>query len=290
MSTKRPDPVVCMEWVIKDVEIITNVGSQITDLFCKLNKHTITGGDITLFERFILGYKNYFYRIDVTPKNPIRQNRDKDYLPSFSEEGNDCTYSVSLGLGKIKTEPDLTTDALNKIVIESMEDYDPKVKKERYNRHFEKWTNKTLFQKSFNEYKERFSLFTAIYPFTDHDLSGLTEVLSLDIYNDDEDGFGICIAIMGFHFDFHSASVQRWVSKTFVKRPAWIHGTPWEDFRKIYKQWAKEHPVRHFLDVDWRFEIGINRVYGFFYRSDIDNSSKGTSCFNPFRNKFWNLI
>lgn len=286
-------------WSLKEESVLTNVGMQVVDLDCELVKYTFKNQQHTLFERLILGYKNYFYRVHVTPHVPIRQNKDKEYLEPQSEEGNSGIESFSLGLGHVRkgNALDLSNENLNGEIREHLKELDPVYRREKY-KNFraeenKKWTNKSLFRKNWNSYHEELGIFTAIYPFHGHDLSGCTDILSLSIFHDDEQGIGFNIALLGLHLYFFSSTLGRFLEKKCIRtRPKREKGDDWNEFYyKKLKPWKKSAPlIERLWDVDWRVEIGISRYYGFFFRREWDGGSRGTQSFNPWRNKLWNLI
>lgn len=295
-KNKRREPEVIREWKLKAVPVKTNVGLQVTDLNCKLVKSYGSRDERTMFEKIILGYKDYWYYIDVEPVNPIRENRDKDFLPPFSEEGNDATYSFSLGLGVVRrnNEPDISEEACNLRILRYLDGFDPdkRRKKSTKGKRKEKWTNKTLWHKTFNNYNECCGMFTAIYPFSGDFLSGHTDIVAFDVVNDDEDGFGFNFALFGVHFYFRSKTLQKLLLRRFVKhRPKWNkEEMTWIEFHTLLKKWQKEHKIEYFLDSDFHIEFGINRAYGFYFQKEVDHSTKGKVYFNPWRNKLWRLI
>jgi hypothetical protein len=303
MGKRKSEAIVVDEWVLPQVEIMTNVGLQITDLKCQLVKHIAAWDVFTLFEKYVLGYRDYWYRIDVEPENPIRHNRDKDYLPGFSDEGNDATHSFSLGMGATRRWEleNISREACTNKILVSLQEYDPVVKKQqakKWRERKEPWTNKTLFSKRWHDehYNDTayMSLYTAIYPFHGHDLSGWTDIFSLCLRNDDEDGFGIEIALFGVHFTWLSRTLQKKLLNPFIKhRPVYDRkGMEWSQYYPLLLQWQKDYPFEHMMDSDFRIEIGVNRANGFFFRKELDHSCRTdwSKKFNPWRNKFWNLI
>jgi hypothetical protein len=195
-------------------------------------------------------------------------------------------------LGRItrNNEPNLSEEALNKIIYEHLNIYKPRNGKSEVKK---RWTNKTLFKKSFHEYNNEIGMFTAIYPFHGNELSGWTDIISISLTHDDENGFGIDVCLLGFHLYAHSKDLE----KAFLKligfnRPKWPKGMKWEEYSIIKKAWIKKHPIYHFFDIDWRYEIGLNRVKGLFFTPEVDGyySPKKEICLNILRNKVWNLI
>jgi hypothetical protein len=283
------------EWELNDIEVKTNIGTQKINLKCELFKYVISNKDITLFEKYILGHKNYYYIIGCTPNNPIRENRDCDLLEAFNEDGNDAIDYFSMGIGNLRRNDtlDITDSSLNLRIKNYLSDFDPEIKKANYKEREKnkKWTNKTLFSLHCNHYKEEIELYTCIYPFHGHDLSGYTDLISFNISNDDENGLGLNIALLGFHLYVHSCSLTRFIQKRLFKPYRWnTDNEEYHVFIKKYREWSKQHRISHIFNKDWEIKVGINRVYGFFFRKEFDDSSKGTQYFNPLRNKLWNLI
>lgn len=300
---KEKEPEILKEWTIPDVTIKTNIGEQLVDLKCQLKKYFIHRSNISLVERFILGIKPYFYRVNIDPSRPIRENRDKDYLDCPSDEGNDAMYSMSICLEEVtrKKQPDLSEESLNHSVLNSF-DYAKHnnviYKKKKHSGRKEKWTNKTLFKKyDYND--NEFGLYTAIYPFYGSDISGCTNLLSVSIFNHDEQGYGFDISILGFHFYAHSRSFKTWFNHKVLKIRCirWENGVPWEVFKKQKAHWTKVHPVWNFLTTSWNFELGISRAKGIFYRSEFDGCRVNRGPwwrrnwnFNLLRTSFYNII
>lgn len=306
--TKRKETEILMSWELHNIKVTTNVGEQTHSFKCQLTKHYLRRQDITLFERFIVGYKNYFYRVNVTPLDPrgIRENRDKDYLGAFSEEGNDAIREFSLALDRpTRTfEPSLLKSELNKHIIEYLKKLNPAYKIEKYKkikREKKKWYRRTLIEKYSKNDNNYFSIYTAIYPFVGYDLSGHTTILSFSFIHDGELGMGFELGILGFHICFISHSFHEWFFKKVLKAkvPQFNRvDETWEEYYSKYKQWKKDHKVWNFFHNTFRIDIGVNRANGFYYLPEIDGSTcygwrnglKAAHYFNPWRNIFWNLI
>ena len=291
LDSIRNEREVLRRWVIPSVLVETNVGNQVVDLHCYLEKIHFDKHEFTLFERKVLGYRLYKHMVEVIPSKPIRQNRDKDYLPPYSEEGNDAIHSFAFQVeqrlnGKI---PDLTTHGLSEKVLSHIKNFGSKehVREKRKS----PWWNRTLYKKYFGD--ERLSVWTAIYPFHGDLLSGRTDILSFKVENDDEFGLGFTIGILGFHLTYNSPALRKLLQKCFIRnRPSWEPGMEWSTYYPILKKWQREHRFEYFFDAEWYFKVGIDRASGFHYRSEFDHSSgpKGSGNFNPWRNKLWNLI
>lgn len=290
---KVRSPEVVKTFVMKDMDIVTNVGLQTLDLHCSLVKHH-WGDRVTLAEKLFFGYKNYGYRLDIKPSRPIRENRDKDYLDGFSEEGNDATYETSLGLGIISnSNPENTTDEYLKIMVYNWaKEFSPMKKSQRVREKKKSWRSRMLFKKNSKDYDKSFQIWTNIYPFHGSDLSGHTDIISFELATNDEDGVQFHFCLFGITFYLSSFPLYKWLHKKIVKnRPTWNRNEmDWKAFDKVRTQWEKEYPREAFFDNDFRIEVGVNRAYGFFYRKEKGFSSYGTKSFNPWRNKFWKLI
>lgn len=288
------DRLVEREWTLEEMSVTTNVGTQLIDMKCRLIK-TFFSGDLTLVEKYILGYKDYFYRIELE-HTPIRENRDKDYLGAYTDEGNDATYSCSIGLGLNRGNIDISPDACHKKILEYLADFNPDIKrlKSKARREKKDWRSRTFFRKSFNEYNEEIGMFSNIYPFHGDDLSGWTDIFELSITNDDEDGLGLSIALFGFHFYFHSRKLQKLILEPFIKNHPrkTRNNMAWEPYYKLLKQWQKDYKFEYFCDSNWRFEIGVNRANGFFIKREFDHECKSgwNKYFNPWRNRLWRLF
>jgi len=287
---------VVREWTLEDAVVTTNIGMQLVTVQCKLIKYFIPN-DITLVEKYILGYKDYFYRISME-HTPIRENRDKDFLGPFTDEGNDATYSCSLSLGLNRGNIDISEEACNKRVMEYLADYNPDIKrlksKSREEKKKKSWRSRTFFRKPFNEYREEVGLYSNVYPFHGDDLSGWTDIFALSFTNDDEDGLGLTIALFGFHLYFHSQKLQKLILEPFIKNhPRKTKGNmEWDPYYTLLKQWQKDHKFEYFCDSDWRLEIGVNRANGFFIKREFDHGCKSgwNKYFNPWRNRLWRLF
>lgn len=284
-------------WEFNDVSVTTNIGTKIISFKCELEKYKIDKSDITLFEKYILGYRDYFYRIELTPLSPLRQNRDKYYLGPICDEGNDEIENVSLGLGKIERgcDPDLSEAALNIEVLKYVRGLDPEVKKERSKRIKEKkdWRHKTLFRKTFNEYSEEVGVFTSIYKFHGEELSGVTDIIKLSLEHEDDRGIIFGFALFGVHFYFASNSLYRYLYNKFGRdknKPLFKSGMDWQEHMKQRREWEKKHPIGKLCSNDWLISIGLSRYYGIYFKKEFDGSSWGTRHFNLLRNKLWNII
>lgn len=298
-ETKLTRPfIIVKEYVFEDVQVRTNVGPQVTNLRCTIEKRFAGKNDIPLFEKVFLGKKDYWHSIWVIPEKPIRENRDKDYLGGFSEEGNDATHAfgVSMPEFNINDSDVKIAQLVFDSVVERAKDFDEEYKRQRNKERQKKkepWTNRTLFRKYFENSK--IGLYSAIYPFHGSDLSGWTDILSLSIISDDEDGYGFDLSILGFHFYYYNMSLAKAIQKAFVKhKPKWDResGMTWEAYYPILKQWEKEHKFEKFLMAEWRGELGLNRARGLFWDREFEqgSSSKWGWKINPWRNKYWNII
>lgn len=292
------DPVEVVDsFRMHNVEIMSNVGKQITDIECQIIKYFIQRNEFTLFERLILGYRNYGYRIEISYVNPVRENRDKDYLPGFSDQGNDATYSVTMslaGFDKSKSVPVTRKAAMDKI-YEHVKGYDPEYKRQQHveREKKKKWHQKLSFEFRFNNFEERIGGFALIYPFHGDFLSGHTDWIGITIGNDDEYGYYLQFVLAGYHIYFKSMTLYKLIQKIFVKhRPKWEKGIQWNEFSPILRKWEKEYPFEHFLNSDWMIEFAVNRAKGLYMDREFNGGRKSGwgFRFNPLRNKFWKLI
>lgn len=284
------------EFIMDSVEITTNIGRQVTNIHCTVEKRFLNWKDVTLFERKVLGYKTEVYSINCIPIKPIRENRDKDYLEAFSDDGNDAISEFSLGITEDPTKvPILDVHYLGELVMERIEDFDPDIRTARHQERQKakrKWTERTWCRLAFNDYKERFGIFSSIHPFHGDHLSGWTDALAIEIENDDEDGIRLCLTIAGFHFHVSSFTLAQKLQKLFVRNKPNSKTIQWEEYYPLLKRWQKEHKFEAIFHDDWSIKIGISRARGFYFSKEYDHSwgPKSHRSFNPLRNKYWNLI
>jgi hypothetical protein len=336
---KRITPEVMKELTFPKVSVITNVGKQYIDIDVKVTKHYVSNRDRTLFEKYILGYKDYFYRIDCEYKQPIRQNRDKDFLGSFTEEGNDCTYSCSIGLGYItnhsirEIEKIINNDRNIYIeILKSLRGYNPKHEQHKLQQS-KSWKNKTLFRKNFyldEDYNKtiQVQMWTGIYPFHGHDLSGCTDIFSLDIGCSEGENY-IQLGLLGVHFHLGTNLISQFFRKIYA--PKYTKGNiekmskevynemstekrnliydkcnfrknkkgyyeiyQLKDQKEIDKEWKdlrENHKIKYFLiGDDWGLKFSVKRALGVRLVLAKGWEDKNLIEFNLLRNKFWNLI
>lgn len=273
-------------FTLPQVEFNTNVGKQLIDLKCVIEKRFMSKSDITLFERLFLGKKLYLYSVDIIPTPPIKEIRRGD---------DDATYGfgASLKPNLYSNEVDFSHDAAVEAVMNRVKDFDVDVIKSRQLARKNKkksWKSRMLFKKHFKS--SRLSCFTLIYPFFDDHASGWTDIASLTFHSDNEEGYGIGVALFGVHLRFFSEGLTKKIKKQFITHRPDTRGLDYKAWSPIIKQWEKDYKFEHFLDSDWDCKIGISRARGLFWTRSFDQgtSSKWGWRFNPLRNKFWNLI
>jgi hypothetical protein len=288
--------VIIAEYVLQDVTVNTNVGTQVTSLQCVVQKRFVDKDDITLVEKLFYKKPDHWYSVDIIPIDPIREYRDKDYLNDYKEDGsNDATYRFGASIPHERGEvPDTSIDAVRSIVMDRLKGFDPEVKRaETKERNAKKkpWTNRMLFSKNFEN--RRIGAFTSIHPFFGDHLSGWTDILSLALVSDDEHGYGFQISILGVQLYYNDSWITKKIQDAFAKnKPKWVRGNSWGEFYPLLRKWEKEYPIECFLMSEWEGKLGLSRARGLYWSREFNQGAKSKWGWklNPWRNKFWNLI
>lgn len=290
----QPD-IFVTSYFFHEVPVKTNVGLQIITFKCEVFKRFFDKNQITTVEKYVFKQPDHSFYVEVKPSSPIRENRDKDFLGPFTKEGNDAVYEFSFRLdpsydGKFDTSYENVYKNLELI----LKDYDPLYRKEKYKKECaekKSWRNRMLV----NGYTKntRFGIFTAIFPFLNHDLSGHTHLLSFKIQSHGEDGYGFQFCIFGIHFYYYNKWLTEKIKRLIVRnKPEWKKDMNWEEYYKILNKWARNHPFEYFVYSEWCAELGLSRADGLFWRREFNHGSRANWGWklNPWRNRFWNLI
>lgn len=100
-------------WEIINLTIHTGRVVRHFDLKCQLFKIYIN--KLSFFKKYILGYKNYSYRLDVICKEPLKGNKYK-FPEDVKLTGKHCienNFSIEFNDIRRNNEPDLSRTALN---------------------------------------------------------------------------------------------------------------------------------------------------------------------------------
>jgi hypothetical protein len=276
------------QFKLEGLEVITNIGKQVITVECKLLKYEVL--DRTLFEKYIIGYKPYFYRLEIVYQPAIRHNRDKYFLGNYSDEGNDCVYDTSIGLGYIKSDNEVIFMDFNKMVIDNLKSYDPnfklKISKMRESKRPRPLRWYGPYYDCKNAHVLIFEAYVLTYPFYGDDLSGCTSLFGCGFEKDCE-GSSVYISFIGFHMHL-TTEILRFIDTKIVRMSDYPN---WSD-KEGKKTWKKKHSILNFFNKEKHFSIGFSIANGFYIKCQLgfEWETNIQLSINPFRNKYWNLI
>lgn len=261
-------------WNIRNLTIFdTIIDPRHFDISCALTKKYISSEDISLFERHILGYRNYYYELSFITKELIRaMQRSHKPLKSEMIEKNYYKTNHKIIIKDIKRnhEPDLSNPTLNNMITNYLY--------KNYNKLRINYSNFSYY-KILREYKfckNKISIILNRPPIYGHQYSGYMDLFAIELKVHGKE-YIISITLFGFIIKLSSISIYRFLEKILY-----------------YYHLKRKHNV---YDVDSRrliktfiLNIGVNRKNGFYiyYMDEFFNNN--FKKFNPWKNRFWNLL
>lgn len=271
-------------WLIPNYVISSfengNICSRHADIDCMLIKMQLPLHEISLFDKYILGYRDYYYIISYTIKEPIRGtseeykklNNDRIKKNYYSEE-----RSIDIIYIKRNREPNLSVFALNNIIANDINSNNNTTKRTVI-------IDKILLEKKFRKNSIKLSLL--INRWHDSPSAGLTDIFSINIRRGYRI-YDIIFTLFGLSIEIKSISIYNILSRLM---PKYYPRTHMQNINEYIMELDKESEDDLPVKID-STRLGVNRKLGFFYVRVNDSITIFThKNINPWRNKFWNII